>query len=45
MSNQIQSPTQEKKVNLGRKYVKRHHQQNNLIVRQPQFLKISTKNN
>ena len=45
MFNQTQFITQEKRVDLGKKYVKRHFQQNNLLGRQPLFLKINAKNN
>ena len=43
MSNQTQSPTQEKEWILRKKYVKRHLQQNNLLGRQPQFSKLVQK--
>ena len=43
MSNQTQFPTQEKREDLGKKYIKRHLQKNNLLCRQPQVLKSSTK--
>ena len=43
MSNQTQFPTQEKREDLGKKNIKRHLQKNNLLCRQPQVLKSSTK--
>ena len=45
MSNQTQSLTQRKRLDLGKEYVKSDLQRNNLLVRQPQAIKISTKNN
>ena len=45
MSNQSQSPTLEKRVVWKEKSVKSYLQQNNLLDRQPQVLKIGTKNN
>ena len=43
MFNQTQFTTQEKREDLGKKYIKRHLQKNNLLCRQPQVLKSSTK--